>query len=195
VAAPLHLDPPVLTSAADTALPEPFACQYCDAPAAAACPRCGALYCTDHGDAACDACSDPAGGLPHPWAAWLVGGGLIAGVVVALWLLIAPPRLPGEHPPAAVAATEGTPQAPARQQGGPAARPGSRSPGTAEAAPSPAGAPTAAPTAEKYTIKQGDTLGTIAEQAGTTVDALRTANPGIDERLLQIGQEIVIPPR
>jgi hypothetical protein len=174
----------------ESPLPEPFACQFCDAPAAAACPRCGALYCPAHGDSACDACSDPTSGLPSPVPVRMVAVGLVLGSVAALVLLIRPPRLPGEHAssatpiPAAVTATSTRPQTQAT-------RPASGSP--AGTAASVAASPAAA--AEKYVVKPGDTLGQIAVQYGTTVDALRAANPGINEAALQIGQEILIPPR
>jgi LysM repeat protein len=42
----------------------------------------------------------------------------------------------------------------------------------------------------KWTVKPGDTLGSIATQFGTTVRALQRLNPSIDPDALQIGQEI-----
>jgi LysM repeat protein len=44
----------------------------------------------------------------------------------------------------------------------------------------------------KWTVKPGDTLGTIATQFGTTVKELIELNPDIDPDALQIGQEIVV---
>ncbi len=44
-----------------------------------------------------------------------------------------------------------------------------------------------------YTIRSGDTLYTIAQRYGTTVDRLLAANPGINANNLQIGQQICIP--
>jgi N-acetylmuramoyl-L-alanine amidase len=49
--------------------------------------------------------------------------------------------------------------------------------------------------ARKHTIKSGDTLLAIAAQYDTTVDALRAANPGLNETALRVGEEITIPPR
>jgi LysM repeat protein len=43
---------------------------------------------------------------------------------------------------------------------------------------------------EVHTIQRGDTYETIAEQYGTTVDALIELNPGVDPTQLTIGQEI-----
>ena len=42
----------------------------------------------------------------------------------------------------------------------------------------------------KWTVKPGDTLGTIATQFGTTVKELIKLNPDIDPDALQIGQEV-----
>lgn len=44
-----------------------------------------------------------------------------------------------------------------------------------------------------YTIKPGDTLYEIAKKEGTSVEALKEANPGIDPKALQVGQKIKLP--
>jgi L,D-transpeptidase ErfK/SrfK len=44
-----------------------------------------------------------------------------------------------------------------------------------------------------YTIRDGDTLGNIAFLYNTTVQDIVSANPGINEKLLQIGQQICVP--
>lgn len=44
-----------------------------------------------------------------------------------------------------------------------------------------------------YTIKDGDTLYSIAQKYNTTVDAIIYANPDIEVNNLQIGQEIIVP--
>jgi LysM repeat protein len=49
---------------------------------------------------------------------------------------------------------------------------------------------TTTPGAEYYMLQSGDTLGSIAEKYGTTVDDLMTLNPGIDPITLRIGQKI-----
>ena len=46
------------------------------------------------------------------------------------------------------------------------------------------------PGAEYYAVKSGDTLGSIAQKYGTTVDELMTLNPGIDPTALLIGQKL-----
>jgi LysM repeat protein len=39
-------------------------------------------------------------------------------------------------------------------------------------------------------VRSGDTLGTIADRFGTTVDELLVLNPGIDPRALRVGQSL-----
>ena len=46
-----------------------------------------------------------------------------------------------------------------------------------------------------YTIKSGDTLFSLANRYGVTVEAIIAANPNINPDALQIGQQICIPPR
>lgn len=52
--------------------------------------------------------------------------------------------------------------------------------------------PTATPII--YVIKQGDTLLAVAIQHGISLDAIRLANPALRPELLQIGQQVIIPP-
>ncbi|HHW48404.1 MAG TPA: LysM peptidoglycan-binding domain-containing protein [Clostridiaceae bacterium] len=44
-----------------------------------------------------------------------------------------------------------------------------------------------------YTIRPGDTLYNIAQRYYTTVNAIFTANPGIDPFSLRVGQQIIVP--
>ncbi|MBN1438614.1 MAG: LysM peptidoglycan-binding domain-containing protein [Anaerolineales bacterium] len=55
--------------------------------------------------------------------------------------------------------------------------------------------PAPSPTPQTYTVKAGDTFGSIAAKFGVTVDALIQANPGVDPNALPIGQVLVIPVR
>jgi LysM repeat protein len=62
-------------------------------------------------------------------------------------------------------------------------------------APSATTAPTAppattAPAAEYYVIQEGDTLATVADQYGTSVEQLLVLNPDVDPVSLSIGQRI-----
>ncbi|MEK1828690.1 LysM peptidoglycan-binding domain-containing protein [Priestia megaterium] len=71
------------------------------------------------------------------------------------------------------------------------------------AVPNPSPSPTPTPTpnpspsepgTKTYTIKQGDTLYSIAQKYGITVQALQEANKGLSDPLtLQVGKTIVIP--
>jgi LysM repeat protein len=51
----------------------------------------------------------------------------------------------------------------------------------------------AAPTFETYTVQPGDTLGKIAAQYGTTVDAIVQANNLANANLISVGQQLIIP--
>ncbi|MDH4136723.1 MAG: FxLYD domain-containing protein [Anaerolineae bacterium] len=59
--------------------------------------------------------------------------------------------------------------------------------------PAPTATPTPTPTPIIYVVQAGDNLLGIAIQYGVTVEALQEANAITDPRLLQIGQELVIP--
>lgn len=49
---------------------------------------------------------------------------------------------------------------------------------------------TTGPLAEFYVIESGDTLATIAETYGTSVEELLELNPGVDPTTLSVGQRI-----
>jgi peptidoglycan endopeptidase LytE len=55
---------------------------------------------------------------------------------------------------------------------------------------SPARAHTQGARASAYSVRSGDTLGTIADRFGTTVNRLLELNPGIDPRALRVGQPL-----
>lgn len=44
-----------------------------------------------------------------------------------------------------------------------------------------------------YTVKAGDTLFSIAQSHGTTVEKLQAANGGVDPKKLQVGQVLKLP--
>lgn len=75
-------------------------------------------------------------------------------------------------------------------------------PSVATASPSPsptpeatAAAPTATPVPaqQTYVVSEGDTLALIAQQFGTTVEALQSANGIDDPNQINLGQVLVIP--
>jgi hypothetical protein len=45
----------------------------------------------------------------------------------------------------------------------------------------------------KYTIASGDTFSSIAEKCGTTTQAMRDANPGVDPLTIRAGQVVNVP--
>ncbi len=49
---------------------------------------------------------------------------------------------------------------------------------------------TTTPGAQYYVVQSGDTLGSIAQKYGATVNELMTLNPGTDPTALHIGQRI-----
>ena len=150
-------------------------CYACSHEAESSCPRCGRAYCPDHGADVCAYCANPASGVPS--RLWYRGSvlALVATVVVGIWLLAAPPELrstaSGENqgPDGPIGATATT------VAGGT---------GTA--------GPTGTPRAQRYTVESGDTLASIANQFGVTVDALKQAN-GLTSDLIRIGQELTVP--
>ncbi len=62
------------------------------------------------------------------------------------------------------------------------------------ATPLPPPSPTPSATPIVYTITAGDTLLAIAIQRGNSVEEIMALNPGIRPEMLQIGQEIILPP-
>jgi LysM repeat protein len=65
------------------------------------------------------------------------------------------------------------------------------------ATPVPTAAPTAtpvpAPTPRTYVVAEGDTLAEIAQQFGTTVEAIQAANGIADPNAISVGQVLTIP--
>jgi LysM repeat protein len=62
-----------------------------------------------------------------------------------------------------------------------------------EAEPTPTPTPTPTPETTVYEVQEGDTLGAIAAQFDTTVDAIVEANDLDDPDAIFIGDELVIP--
>ena len=53
--------------------------------------------------------------------------------------------------------------------------------------------PVASTGSSRYTIRAGDTLSSIGGRYGVSWQAIRRANPNVDDRRLRIGQTITIP--
>jgi LysM repeat protein len=75
----------------------------------------------------------------------------------------------------------------------PSATPAPTATPAATAVPSPVPTPPPAPQPQTYTVVEGDTLASIAQRFGTTVEALQTANGIEDPDEIVIGQVLVIP--
>ena len=182
-------------------------CFRCDQDAVQECPRCGALYCDEHGEALCERCMDPELALPsyRIYRGSLLA--LLAGTVFAVWLLVRPtPMSDADGPvPAALAGVISTATATATATTTPAA--------TATPTAMPTAMPTATPEAtatvtsepaagSEYTVTESDTLFSIAVEylpPGTNVltfmETLASFNELEDAHAIVIGQVIQIPPQ
>jgi LysM repeat protein len=172
-------------------------CTFCDNPAESECPTCHNLYCSEHGQDVCLRCMAPESALPG--AVLYRGSLLVLGVasILAIWLFLRPPEeqahVQADSPAptsTSVFASTATPTAEGER---PTATPTTASlPPTPTEAASPAA--TATPAGGTYTVKPGDTLSIIAQQFGTTVEALLIANPDItDPANINVDQVITIP--
>jgi len=65
-------------------------------------------------------------------------------------------------------------------------------PSTAQVAPATTGSASSSTTAGTlyYTVRKGDTFGSIAAKEGTTVAELERLNPGVSSNALQVGQKL-----
>ena len=73
--------------------------------------------------------------------------------------------------------------------------PAAATPAPARANNAPAAGTPAKATGGKYTVKKGDNPGKIARELGIPLKALMDANPGLDPKRLQIGQQLNVPER
>ncbi len=193
-------------------------CYACDLEAVAECPRCGALFCDEHGEALCARCMEPNLALPsyRVYRGSLLA--LLVGSVFAVWLLVLPPdgadsdappaSLAGVLPsatPSPAATAEATPAAPATAAGEPAGTPGGVAAAPTQPAPSATATATPAPTAasgiaEEYTVRPGDSMSLIADSflaPGGDVEAflqrIVDLNGISDPSSIAVGQVIAIP--
>lgn len=176
------------------------------------CPRCGNSYCEGHGADFCAACLDPLNSAPSRNVFRVALVGFLGGCVLALWLLVRPPGVPGEG--SAVTNNNGNPTAtPAlTPAGGGAGASGSATPlpsgstprpsatgatGTPTATPAPTEAPTEAVTEPpgplEYTVQEGDTWFGVAEAFGVDATNLAAVNGYTLDDVLNVGVVLVIP--
>jgi len=176
-------------------------CYACDQEATQRCDRCGNAYCPDHGDdpavaggqGYCADCLDPANATPSGvvFRASLIG--LFIASVLALWLLIRPPSLPGESSaiqPLPLTSPTALPSAST-----PSPSPGTSPEGTAAPLETPGPTPEATAAAIEYTIQEGDTISSVAAAYGISYLDLLEYNGLTEEeaQLLHAGDTISIP--
>jgi LysM repeat protein len=184
-----------------------MSCYACGRDAIHRCPRCAKPYCDEHGGELCAACQDPSSAIP---SGALFRGALLAllvASVLALWLLIRPPgddesgaqagRPSVTRTPTATTARPSPSVAPTGAPQGTATGTPSTSPtpgGTPGATPTPGPSPTPEPSPfEEYTVQQGDSLSSIAQQFGTTADEIARINGLTDPNTLNVGQKLQVP--
>jgi LysM repeat protein len=191
-----------------------MSCYVCGKEATHRCPRCAKLYCDEHGDDLCAACQDPASAIP---SGAVFRGSLLALLVasiLALWLLIQPPGLPGGEAgeeavlplptitPAAASPTatpSATPTATPTPTVTPSPTPEATASPTLTATPEPTPTPTPTPTPEpppfiEYEVQSGDTLSSIAQSFGTTIDELVRINGlASQDVIISVGQKLLVP--
>lgn len=181
-------------------------CYACEKEAGQQCQRCGRLYCDDHGDNLCGECLNPASAVPSPtiYRGSLLA--LVAGTAIVIWLLLAPPALPGdavairepeastERPPAETV-EEPQEEATVTPDGAEPTAEATTSASPQATAPAEGTCPegtTASGEQCVYTVVAGDTVSTIAVRFGISEAALTEAN-ALSGEPLQIGQALVIP--
>jgi hypothetical protein len=162
-------------------------CSFCDQPAVAACKRCNRPYCVAHGGPICAHCLDPVSAAPSGRPFLFALAAFPICVLLAGWFLVTTPRLPGVAAGNVEPVTSGSPAdsssaAAAVPTATPVARDRTLSPSA-----------TATPATRDYTVKDGDTLQSIASEAGVSVPALTALNPNVDPTALQIGQVVHLP--
>ena len=172
-------------------------CYLCDNEASQRCPRCGNPYCGDHGEDLCADCLNPVNAAPSGTVFRASLLALLLGSVLALWLLVRPPGLPGDSAeivipqaspqpttPLAVSPTPTTPVAGATAEPTP----------TPTAVPKLTATPTEAPPAPiEYTVVEDDTWYGIAGAYGVDAESLAAYNGLTLDSLLQPGQVLTIP--
>ncbi|HEY7466642.1 MAG TPA: LysM peptidoglycan-binding domain-containing protein [Dehalococcoidia bacterium] len=181
-------------------MPEFLTCFACEQEPTQQCPRCGRPYCDDHGEDVCDACLNPASGLP---SFTLYRGSLLAllvGTALAVWLLIQPPGGESNAPQAGTIITP-TPQVQvnATQPAG-TAQPGTTPGGNATARPNTT--PTTAPSGGSgtYTVVSGDSLSSICTRVKPAsmsvpdcVESIVSLNSLSSAESISPGQTLKIP--
>lgn len=175
-----------------------MSCYACERDDTQRCSRCGNNFCPDHGGDLCSACLDPLNAAPSRGVFRIALGGLLVGSVLALWLLIRPPSVPGDSSSLIQSDSSATPALTPQGSGQPATPTPTAAP-TDAPTPAPTEGPTPAPTDPpapaplEYVVQEGDTWNGIAEAYGLDGATLAAANGLTLEDVLQPGQVIIIP--
>ncbi len=104
------------------------------------------------------------------------------------------PSSPSPTPQLLVAPTSPAAQSSPAAQPSPTAQPPSAPSPTPGVPPSEAPTPPATPPTTEYVVQAGDTLTSIAQQFGVTVNALAELNQIADPNVISVGQRLQIPP-
>jgi LysM repeat protein len=178
-------------------------CFACENDATQRCDRCSNLYCDEHGDSLCANCLDPMRAAPSRSLFRVAVIGLFGGAVLALWLMIQPPSVPGEE---TAAINEPTTTPALTPGGGGTATPGPTEGGEPTATPTiaatptpvltvtPTPAPTPTPGPVEYVVQDGDTWFGIADAFGVDGFTLAQFNGRSLDEVLQPGETLLIPP-
>jgi len=181
-------------------------CYACERQDTSPCPRCGKDYCPDHGADLCASCLDPIVAAPSSSTFRVALFALLGASVLALWLLVRPPGLPGENtgvvqePDVTPNFTPGltpdtgetltpTPSATVSPDGSPEPS------ATATPAPTPTPEPTASPTPApiEHVVEVGDTWNVLAEQYDVDAVELAESNGYSITDVLPLGVTLIIP--
>ena len=192
-------------------------CFACEQEPTQQCPRCGRPYCDDHGEDVCDACLEPASGLP---SFTLYRGSLIALLVatfLAVFLILQPPgddtnaafgpTLVTPQPTATVAVAVTTPPpggtpATGTTQTPQTTQPAGTTPGANPTATRPAGTatPGAGGGSGTVTVASGDTLSSICDRVKPAsmsnpdcVDFIVTQNGLANANDISVGETLRVP--
>jgi LysM repeat protein len=182
-------------------------CYACHNPAIAQCQRCGKHHCAEHGSAFCAACTDPVASAPSSATFRIALVALLGASVLALWLLVRPPSVPGEGSSIVQKPSDATPAfTPAltpdtsEETPVPTGEVSATPVATATATPEPTDEPTEAPTAEptappqiEYTVQSGDSWNSIADAYGVDATTLASFNGYALSDILPLGITLVIP--
>ena len=177
-------------------------CYACERQDTSPCSRCGKNYCPDHGADLCAACLDPVVAAPSSSTFRIALFALLGASVLALWLLLRPPDLPGDgggvvlEPDATPDFTPGlTPDTgetltPTPTGSGAASPDGSPEP---TVTPTPVPTVTTTPAPIEYVVVSGDSWNGIAAQYGVDAETLASTNGYSVDDVLPLGVTLIIP--